>query len=181
VLILSGYLLETFAQNKPLSMNASLCFEQSYGGVDGDSASAAELYAILSSLSQLPIRQDIAVTGSVNQKGRIQPIGGVNQKIEGFFDVCRAKRLSGRQGVMIPRLNVKDLMLRRDVVAAVERGRFHIWPVETIEQGIELLTGVRAGRRLRSGKFPEGTVYHRVDEKLHQMAIALKDYGKKEK
>ena len=181
VLILSGYLLETFAQNKPLSMNASLCFEQSYGGVDGDSASAAELYAILSSLSQLPIRQDIAVTGSVNQKGRIQPIGGVNQKIEGFFDTCRAKRLSGRQGVMIPRLNIKDLMLRRDVVAAVERGRFHIWPVETIEQGIELLTGIRAGRRLRSGGFPQGTVYHRIDEKLHQMAMVLKDYGKKEK
>ena len=181
VLILSGYLLEQFARDKPLSMNTSLCFEQSYGGVDGDSASAAELYAILSSLSQLPIRQDIAVTGSVNQKGRIQPIGGVNQKIEGFYDVCRAKGLSGSQGVIIPKTNIKDLMLRRDVVSAVKRGRFHIWPVETIEQGIEMLTGVKAGRRLRSGKFSEGTVYRLVDEKLHRMATALKEYGKKEK
>jgi ATP-dependent Lon protease len=178
VLILSGYLLDTFAQKKPLSMNASLCFEQSYGGVDGDSASAAELYAILSSLSQLPIRQDIAVTGSINQKGQIQPIGGVNQKIEGFFDVCRAKRLSGRQGVMIPKLNVKDLMLRRDVVSAVEKGRFHVWPVKNIIQGIEILTGLKAGRRLRSGKFPEGTVFGLVDEKLHRMAVDLKEYGK---
>ena len=181
VLILSGYLLDNFAREKPLSVNASLCFEQSYGGVDGDSASAAELYAILSSLSELPIRQDIAVTGSINQKGRIQPIGGVNQKIEGFFDVCRSKRLTGRQGVMIPRLNVKNLMLRRDVVSAVEKGRFHIWPAETIDQGIEMLTGVKAGRRLRSGRFPEGTVYRLVDEKLQQMAIALKEYGKKDK
>ena len=181
VLILTGYLLDTFARDKPLSVNASLCFEQSYGGVDGDSASAAELYAILSSLSQLPLRQDIAVTGSVNQRGQIQPIGGVNQKIEGFFDVCRAKRLTGRQGVMIPRLNVKDLMLRRDVISAVERGRFHIWPVETINQGLEMLTGIKAGRRLRSGRFPEGTVYRLVDEKLQQMAAALKEYGKKEK
>jgi lon-related putative ATP-dependent protease len=181
VLILSGYLLEKFAQDKPLSMNASLCFEQSYGGVDGDSASAAELYAILSNLSGLPVRQDVAVTGSINQKGQIQPIGGVNQKVEGFFDICRAKGLSGQQGVVIPQLNVNDLMLRRDVVTAVEKGRFHIWSVKNIDQGIEILTGVKAGRRLRNGNFPEGTVNHLANQKLHQMATALKEYGKEKK
>ncbi|MCK7467452.1 MAG: hypothetical protein MZU91_04520 [Desulfosudis oleivorans] len=126
-------------------MSASICFEQSYGGVDGDSASSTEIYAILSSLSELPLRQDIAVTGSVNQKGEIQPIGGVNQKIEGFFDVCRARGLTGGQGVMIPQLNVPELILRKDVVKAVAEGKFHIWPVKTIDEGIELLTGVPAG------------------------------------
>jgi ATP-dependent Lon protease len=181
VAILSGYLRGRFAQDKPLSMSASLCFEQSYGGVDGDSASSTEVYAILSSLSSLPLRQDIAVTGSVNQKGEVQPIGGVNQKIEGFFDVCRAKKLTGKQGVMIPHLNVPDLMLRKDVVQAVEKGKFRVWPVKTIDEGIEILTGIKAGRRLRNGKFQEGTVNCLVDQKLQQMALGLKKFGEPEK
>jgi ATP-dependent Lon protease len=180
VLILGGYLRGKYAQDKPLSMSASLCFEQSYGGVDGDSASSTEIYAILSSLSGLPLRQDIAVTGSANQKGEIQPIGGVNQKIEGFFDVCRARRLTGKQGVMIPHLNVPELMLRKDVVAAVKKGQFHVWPVKTIDQGIEILTGIRAGRQLKSGKFPKGTVNHLVDQKLREMALGLKKFGTEE-
>jgi lon-related putative ATP-dependent protease len=180
VLILAGYLGGKYAQDKPLSMSASLCFEQSYVGVDGDSASSTEVYAILSSLSGLPLRQDIAVTGSVNQKGEIQPIGAVNEKIEGFYDVCRAKRLTGRQGVIIPHLNVPDLMLRKDVVRAVKRKRFHVWPVKTIDQGIEILTGVKAGKRMRNGKFPEGTVNHLVDERLRQMALGLKKFGTEE-
>jgi ATP-dependent Lon protease len=181
VLILTGYLQGKYAQDKPLSMNASLCFEQSYAGVDGDSASSTEIYAILSSLSELPLRQDVAVTGSVNQRGEIQPIGGVNQKIEGFYDVCRAKRLTGGQGVMIPHLNIRDLMLRHDVVAAVKKGQFHIWPVKTIDQGIEILTGIKAGRRLRSGKFQKDTVNGLVNEKLHWMAMELKEFGKDKK
>jgi len=147
VAILTGYLRSQFAQNKPLVMSASICFEQSYGGVDGDSASSTEVYAILSSLSGVPLRQDLAVTGSVNQNGEIQPIGGVNQKIEGFYDVCKAKGLTGRQGVLIPHRNVKDLMLRHDVVEAVRAKKFHIYPVRTIDEGIEILTGVKAGKK----------------------------------
>ncbi len=181
VLILAGYLRSKFAQDKPLSISASLCFEQSYGGVEGDSASSTEVYAILSSLSGLPLRQDIAVTGSVNQKGEIQPIGGVNEKIEGFYDVCRAKGLTGRQGVMIPHLNADEMMLRKDVVQAVDQGRFHIYPVKHIDQGIEILTGVKAGRRLRGGRFQRGTVNYLVDQKLRQMALGLKKFGEPEK
>jgi len=181
VLILSGYLRGKYAQDKPLSMSASLCFEQSYGGVEGDSASSTEVYAILSSLSDLPLRQDIAVTGSVNQKGEIQPIGGVNEKIEGFYDVCRTKGLRGQQGVMIPHLNISDLMLRKDVVRAVENGQFHIHPVKTIDQGIEILTGVKAGRRRKNGKFPKGTVNYLVNQKLQEMALGLKKFGEQEK
>jgi lon-related putative ATP-dependent protease len=180
VLILSGYLRGKYAQDKPLSMSASLCFEQSYGGVEGDSASSTEVYAILSSLSGLPLRQDIAVTGSVNQKGEIQPIGGVNQKIEGFYDVCRTKGLTGRQGVIIPQLNVPHLMLRKDLIRAVERGRFHIYPVKSIDQGIEILAGVKAGKRKRNGKFEDGTVNDLVDKKLHEMALGLKKFGVEE-
>ncbi len=157
VYILAGYLRGKYAQDKPITMTASICFEQSYSGVDGDSASSTEIYAILSSLSGLPLRQDIAVTGSVNQKGEIQPIGGVNEKIEGFFDVCKAKGLTGRQGVMIPHLNIDDLMLRKDVVKTVEEGKFRIYPVKTIDQGIEILTGVEAGEKMENGKFKEGT------------------------
>src|SRR6202522_798591 len=145
--IISGYMRRTFAQDKPLALSASLCFEQSYSGVDGDSASSTEIYALLSALSGIPIRQELAVTGSVSQQGDIQPIGGVNQKIEGFFDVCRAKSgLTGSQGVMIPAENIEDLMLREDVIDAVRDGNFHILPISTVEQGIEILTGVRAGR-----------------------------------
>ena len=177
VLILSGYLRSKFAQKKPLVMSASICFEQSYGGVDGDSASSTELYAILSSLSGVPIRQDVAVTGSVNQKGDIQPIGGVNQKIEGFFEVCKAKGLTGSQGVMIPVQNINDLMLKKEVVDAVKGGTFHIWPVTTIDQGVEFLTGVPAGELQEDGSYPEGTVNRRVNETLEGYADEWKEYG----
>jgi lon-related putative ATP-dependent protease len=175
--IIAGYLRTKFAQDKPLSLAASICFEQSYSGVDGDSASSTEIYALLSALSGLPIRQDIAVTGSVSQQGDIQPIGGVNQKIEGFFDVCRVKTgLTGRQGVMIPYENIEDLMLRDDVIEAVAAGRFHILPVKSLEEGIEILTGVKAGRRDASGVFEAGTVYGMVDRRLQEMAVTMKHF-----
>jgi lon-related putative ATP-dependent protease len=173
VQIIAGYLRRTFAQDKPLSLSASICFEQSYSGVDGDSASSTEIYALLSALSDLPIRQELAVTGSVNQHGDIQPIGGVNQKIEGFYDVCRHKGLTGKQGVLIPAENVDDLMLRDDVVQAVTKGEFQIYPVGTVEQGIEILLGVSAGRRNAAGKFTPGSVFAKVDGRLHQMAKLL--------
>ena len=176
VYILAGYLRGKYAQDKPLTMSASICFEQSYSGVDGDSASSTEIYALLSSLSGLPLRQDVAVTGSVNQKGEIQPIGGVNEKIEGFFDVCKAKGLTGKQGVMIPHLNIDDLMLRKDVLRAVEEGKFHIYSVKTIDQGIEILTGVEAGERLDGGKFKEGTVNDMVDKKLVELGMKIKEF-----
>jgi ATP-dependent Lon protease len=176
VYILAGYLRGKYAQDKPITMSASLCFEQSYSGVDGDSASSTEVYAILSSLSGLPLRQDIAVTGSVNQKGEIQPIGGVNEKIEGFFDVCKAKGLTGKQGVIIPYLNLNDLMLRKDVVEAVKEGKFHIYPIKTIDEGIEILTGVEAGERLEDGSFKEGTVNYLVDKKLRELGMKLKEF-----
>ena len=170
VLILSGYLHSQYAQNKPLVLSASIAFEQSYSGVDGDSASSTEIYAILSSLAKLPLRQDIAVTGSVNQHGEIQPIGGVNQKIEGFFDVCNARGLTGQQGVLIPAQNVKDLMMRHDVVEAVRAGKYHIYAITTIDQGIEILTGKPAGIRGSSGKFTRGSVHARVDDVLQRFA-----------
>ncbi len=166
VMILSGYLGRTFAQKYPLSLSISVTFEQSYSGIDGDSASSTELYAILSSLSGIPIRQGIAVTGSVNQKGQIQAIGGVNQKIEGFYEVCKTKGFTGQQGVMIPKANVKNLMLKREVVQAVEKDQFHIYPVETIEQGVEILTHVTTGTPDVHGNFPTDTVFGKVQEKL---------------
>ena len=174
--IITGYLRTSFAQDKPLSLTASICFEQSYSGVDGDSASSTEIYALLSALSELPLRQDIAVTGSMNQRGDIQAIGGVNEKIEGFFDTCRIEGLSGTQGVMIPLANVDDLMLREDVLEAVTNGRFHIWPIARVEQGVELLTGNPAGSRNGSGKFEPGTVFARVDERLGDMARVMKEF-----
>jgi predicted ATP-dependent protease len=177
VLILSGFLGSKYAQDKPLSLSASICFEQSYSGVEGDSASSTELYAVLSSLSELPIRQNIAVTGSVNQKGEVQPIGGVNQKVEGFFDVCKAKGLTGDQGVMIPHLNVRHLMLREDVVKAIQEGRFHIYSVTTINEGIEVLTGTVAGERQPDGSYPEDTVNYLVDKRLKEYAERMKGYG----
>jgi ATP-dependent Lon protease len=176
VYILAGYLRGKYAQDKPINMSASICFEQSYSGVDGDSASSTEVYGLLSSLSGLPLHQDIAVTGSVNQKGEIQPIGGVNEKIEGFFDVCKAKGLTGKQGVMIPQLNTDDLMLRKDVVKAVEEGKFHIYSIRTIDQGIEVLTGVEAGERLDNGKFKEGSVNDLVDKKLQELGTKIKEF-----
>jgi ATP-dependent Lon protease len=177
VLILGGYLRGKYAQNKPFSLSASLAFEQSYGGVDGDSASSTEVYAILSSLSKLPLRQDIAVTGSLNQKGDIQPIGGVNEKIEGFFEVCKAKGLTGNQGVIIPHQNVKNLMLRKEIIDAVSEGKFHIYPVITIEQGIEILTGVEAGKKQKDGVFPKETVNYLVDQELQRLAKSWKTFS----
>jgi lon-related putative ATP-dependent protease len=166
VLILSGYLGRTFAQHNPLNLAISITFEQSYGGIDGDSASSTELYAILSSLAGIPVKQGIAVTGSVNQKGKIQAIGGVNHKIEGFFEVCKTKTLSGAQGVIIPRANTKNLMLRKEVVDAVKQHKFHVYQVSTVEEGIEILTGVPAGKPDKDGNYPRGTVFGAVQKKL---------------
>ena len=168
VLILTGYLGRTFAQNYPLNLSISITFEQSYSGIDGDSASSTELYAILSSLSGIPIKQGIAVTGSVNQKGKIQAIGGVNQKIEGFFEVCKTKGLTGNQGVMIPQANRKNLMLRKEVIDAVKKRKFHIYQVASVEEGIQILTGRLAGTADKDGNFPDGTVYGAVQDKLAQ-------------
>ena len=178
VQIISGYLRRTFAQDKPLSLSASVCFEQSYSGVDGDSASSTEIYAILSALSEIPIKQELSVTGSVNQQGDVQPIGGVNQKIEGFYDVCKLKGFTGTQGVLIPAENVEDLMLRDEVIDAVAKKKFHIYPVATIEQGIEILTGVRAGKRGKAGKFEPGSVFAAVDSRLREMADTLRRFEK---
>jgi len=170
VLILSGYLRAKYAQNKPLAMNASVTFEQSYSGVEGDSASSAELYTVLSSLAELPLRQDLAVTGSVNQKGEIQPIGGVNEKIEGFFDICAARGLSGEQGVLIPSANVDNLMLREDIVEAVANDRFKIYPVSTVDEGLSILTGIPAGDFDESGQYPPDSVNGRVITRLAEFA-----------
>ncbi len=170
VLILGGYLGGKYAQQNPLSLSSTICFEQSYDGVDGDSASSTELYAILSSLAEAPITQGIAVTGSVNQNGEVQAIGGVNFKIEGHFDICRLKGLTGEQGVMIPQANVRNLMLRPDVVEAVTAGKFQIYSVSTIDEGIEVLTGVAAGELQADGKYPKDTIHDRVQKKLQQFA-----------
>jgi lon-related putative ATP-dependent protease len=178
VLILSGYLTGKYAQDKPLSLSARLVFEQSYSGVEGDSASSTELYAILSALAELPIRQGIAVTGSVNQKGEVQAIGGVNDKIEGFFAICQAKGLTGEQGVLIPESNVANLMLKDEVIRAVKDRQFHIWPVRTIDEGIEILTGVMGGERLPDGGFEEGSVNDLVDRRLKALAEKLAQFGK---
>jgi len=177
VLILGGYLRQKYAQEKPLSISASIAFEQSYSGVDGDSASSTEIYALISSLSEVPIRQSIAVTGSVNQKGEIQAIGGVNQKIEGFFDCCRQKGLTGKQGVMIPESNAKDLMLRKDVIKAVKDDQFHIYPVRSIDQGIAILTGRDAGEKQPDGGYPQGSINFLVDRKLQALAEGLKQFA----
>ncbi|HWP46640.1 MAG TPA: ATP-binding protein [Candidatus Limnocylindrales bacterium] len=170
VLILSSFLSTRYAIDKPLSLFASLVFEQSYNGVEGDSASSAELYALLSALAEVPIRQSLAVTGSVNQHGQVQAIGGVNEKIEGFFDICKARGLTGKQGVLIPASNVKHLMLRQDVVEAAAAGKFHIYPVETVDEGIEILTGIPAGERDETGNFPQGSINQRVEARLIALA-----------
>jgi len=180
MLILSGFLRNRFAQDKPLSLAASIAFEQSYGGIDGDSASSTELYALLSSLSGKPLRQDVAVTGSVNQYGEVQPIGGVNHKIEGFYLCCKHAGLTGKQGVMIPYPNVKDLMLRDEIVEAVKNGKFHIWAVKSIDEGIEILTGIKAGERAKNGAYPKNTINSLVDEKLKSLVDQLMAYGKDE-
>jgi predicted ATP-dependent protease len=170
ILILSGFFGERYARDKQLALSASICFEQSYSGVEGDSASSTELYGLLSSLSGLPIKQEIAVTGSVNQHGQIQAIGGVNQKIEGFYAVCKIKGLTGNQGVIIPEANRKNLMLKAETIAAVERGEFHVWSIETIDQGIEILTGTSSGERQEDGSWPVGTVNDLVNKQLIKMA-----------
>ncbi|MFC1717125.1 Lon protease family protein [Candidatus Poribacteria bacterium] len=176
VLILSGYLGSKYAQDKPISLSASICFEQSYEGVEGDSASSTELYALLSSISGIPIKQGIAVTGSVNQRGEIQPIGGVSHKIAGFFDVCKARGLTGEQGVVMPQKNVRNLMLREDIVAAVEEGKFHVYPVTTVDEGMEVLTGVEAGELQEDGTYSEGTINYTVDKRLRELADKLREY-----
>ncbi|NUO80625.1 AAA family ATPase [candidate division KSB1 bacterium] len=177
VLILSGYLAQQFAQDKPLTLSARLVFEQSYEGVEGDSASSAELYAMLSALAEVPLNQGIAVTGSVNQKGEVQAIGGVNQKIEGFFEVCRAQGLTGEQGVIIPRSNVANLMLREEVVQAVAEKKFTIWAVDSVSEGIAILTGMPGGERDAEGKFPEATIYARVEKRLREFGERLKEFA----
>ena len=175
VLILSAFLGEKFGQNRPLALSASLVFEQSYGGVDGDSASAAELLVLISALSRRPVRQGLAITGSVNQKGQIQAIGGVNEKIEGFFDICKMRGLRGRPGVIIPMANVQHLMLREDVVAAIRKGSFRIYPIERIEDGVALLMGMPAGVAGVDGEYPSGTVYRLVSLRLDRYAATARE------
>ena len=170
VLILNGFLGQRFAQDIPLSLTASICFEQLYNGVDGDSASSTELYGLLSSLSGVGINQSIAVTGSVNQKGEIQPIGGVNEKIEGFYNICKMRGLDGTHGVMIPVQNVKNLQLSDEIITSVKNKEFTIYAISTIDEGIEVLTGVPAGKKDKEGKFPAGTINYLVYEKLKKYA-----------
>ena len=172
VMILSAYIGEKFAQDRPLSLAASLCFEQMYNGVDGDSASSTELYAILSSLSELPIKQNIAVTGSVNQKGEIQPIGGLTDKIEGFFNICKLRGLTGDQGIIMPYQNIKNLNLNDEVIKAVKDGMFHIYAIKNVDEGIELLTGVPAGKKNKNGEYPAGSVNYLVNEKLKKYSLS---------
>ena len=176
VLIVSGYLNNNYARDKPLSLSARLVFEQSYEGIEGDSASSTELYALLSALSGLPVKQYLAITGSVNQKGEVQAIGGVNEKLEGFYEVCKAKGLNGNQGVLIPASNVQNLMLKEEVVEAAKAGKFRIYPVRTIDEGIEVLTGVPAGTRREDGTYEEGTVNYLVDRRLREMAETMRGF-----
>ena len=178
MMILGGFFGERYARDKPLALSATICFEQSYGGIEGDSASSTELYGLLSSLADLPIDQGIAVTGSVNQHGMVQPIGGVNEKIEGFYAVCKAKGLNGRQGVIIPDANRKNLMLKSEVIRAVANGEFQIWSVASIDQGIEILTGTPAGARQEDGSWPAGSVNERVDRRLREMIEIVRNFQK---
>jgi predicted ATP-dependent protease len=180
VMILSGYLGGKYAENRPISLSASLGFEQQYEEIEGDSASSAELYALLSSLSGFPINQGIAVTGSVNQRGDVQPIGGLMQKINGYFAVCKAKGFTGKQGVLIPKANVRNLMLGEEIIEAVKEGKFHIYPVETIDQGIEILTGKEAGYPLQDGTYPQGSVNSAVSARLEELAENWREYEKRD-
>ena len=173
VLILTGYLGAKYALDQPLTLSATIAFEQSYEGVEGDSASSTELYALLSALAEVPIKQSIAVTGSVDQRGEVQPVGGVTSKIEGFFDTCSVLGLTGEQGVIIPKRNLRHLMLREDVVEAVRQGKFHVWAVDTVDEGIEILTGVAAGTADATGQYPEGSIHHLVHDKLKRFAESM--------
>ncbi|MGA9270277.1 MAG: S16 family serine protease [Lutimonas sp.] len=179
MLILNGYLNEHYGQDKPISLMASLVFEQSYSEIEGDSASSAELYAILSSLSEMPVKQGVAVTGSVNQKGEVQPIGAVNEKIEGYFQVCHQHGLTGEQGVVIPKSNMDNLMLKPEVISAVKNGQFHIWAVETVDQGLEILTGNKAGKKQKQGGFSKNSVHDRVDRRIKALNQNLSPEPKK--
>ena len=178
--LIGGYLLGQYARDLPLALAARLTFEQTYSEVDGDSASSAELYALLSALADLPLRQGIAVTGSVNQRGEVQAIGGVNEKVEGFFDICRARGLDGTHGVLIPESNVPHLMLREDVVEAVRAGQFHLWAVRTIDEGMELLTGMPAGVPDAEGMYAENTINDRVMQRLAFFAESMKGFEEEE-
>ncbi|MHC1726327.1 MAG: Lon protease family protein [Syntrophobacteraceae bacterium] len=178
LMILSSLFRGRFAHNKPISFSASLCFEQSYGMIDGDSASSTEFYVLVSAIADIPIKQGIAVTGSVSQKGEIQPIGGVNYKIKGFFDICKFKGLTGDQGVMIPEKNIRNLMLDQEIVDAVEQGKFNIWPISTVEQGLMVLTGMEAGAVQPDGTYPEGTIYRKVDDRLREISELVRKFGK---
>ncbi|MBN2126215.1 MAG: AAA family ATPase [Deltaproteobacteria bacterium] len=180
VMILTSFLKECFARNKPLSLSATLCFEQSYGLVEGDSASSTELFALLSALGDVPIFQGIAVTGSVSQKGEIQPVGGVNRKIEAFYDICRYKGLNGAQGVIVPSKNVRNLMLKEELIRSVKEGKFHIWPISTVEEGIEILTGMEAGHLQKDGTYPEGTLFRRVDDRFRELAEIVRRFAKED-
>lgn len=175
-LILTGYLKQTFTKDKPLSISASICFEQSYGEIEGDSASCAEFYALLSAISNFPIRQDVAVTGSMNQKGIVQAVGGINEKIEGFFDLLKVKGLKGTEGVIIPKANVQDLILKDDVLKEMKNGNFHIWAIEEVTEGVQILFGIPAGKRKKNGEFPENSLYGKVDRVLQNNAKLLKKY-----
>jgi predicted ATP-dependent protease len=177
-MILWGFLAGRYALDVPLALAATLVFEQSYGGVDGDSASAAELLALLSALSEQPIKQSFAVTGSINQWGEVQAIGGVNEKIEGFFDICRERGLNEQQGVLIPKSNVQHLMLREDVVEACRHRQFAVYPVASVDEAIEILTGVKAGERGADGRFPGGTINRLVEDKLRQFAERSRGFAK---
>jgi predicted ATP-dependent protease len=181
VLILAGFLKSRFAQDKPLTLSASLCFEQSYGMVECDSASGAELVALLSALAEVPLAQNIAMTGSVSQRGEFQPIGGVNWKIEGFYKVCKARGLDGNQGVIIPQTNVQDLMVKKEVVDAVRAGKFHIWAVSHVDEALELLTGLPAGQRLPDGTFEADTINYKVDQTLRRLMETARELMKEEK
>jgi lon-related putative ATP-dependent protease len=181
VMILTGFLKERFAHNKPISLTATLCFEQSYGLIEGDSASSTELFALLSALSGVPIYQGIAVTGSVSQKGEIQAVGGVSRKIEAFYDICKYKGLNGNKGVIIPEKNLKNLMLKQELVDSVREGKFHIWPISRVEEGIEILTGMKAGELQEDGTYPEGTLFRKVDDRLRELADIVKSFGEEEK
>lgn len=180
MMILNGHIVEKYAHDIPISLSARIVFEQSYDEVDGDSASSTELYALLSHLAEAPIKQGIAVTGSVNQKGEVQAIGGINEKIEGYFEICRARGLNGKQGVLIPASNIKHLMLKEQVAEAIQKGKFHIYPVSTIEEGIEILTGIRAGKRHKNGTFQLDSINDRVQKRLIVLAEKLRDFGKTE-
>jgi len=178
LMILGSLFKERFAHNKPIAFSASVCFEQSYGMIDGDSASSTEYYVLVSAIGGVPLKQGVAVTGSVSQKGEIQPIGGVNYKIKGFFDICKAKGLTGEQGVMIPHKNVRNLMLDQKVVDAVAEGKFHIWPVSTVEQGLKILTGMDAGKLAEDGTYPENSIYGKVDARLREISEIVRKFAK---